>query len=157
MKFLGISNTVIATQARSLPLAREARMRNAAIAKAKRLEANKASMADIFKYPYKKYTFKNPMKTKIHRIITGMKLRFKDGSWVHYDLGKIDTVVTNGKNFHHALTYDRFRRSIFKGYQSKLFTPDEDEDIKFEYTEEEKCAEALKLAPDWSKKHKDLK
>ena len=42
---------------------------------------------------YKKYKFKNDLKTKTHRIIKGMKLHFKNGEWASYKLGKIDTVV----------------------------------------------------------------
>lgn len=87
---------------------------------------------------YKKYKFKNELKTKTHRVIKGMKIRFKNGEWVSYKLGKIDTVV--GKRANGALTFDRFKSSIFKSYKDRMYTPDADKDIEWDYVEEEKCS-----------------
>lgn len=86
---------------------------------------------------YKKYKFKNELKTKTHRIIKGMKIRFKNGEWVSYKLGKIDTVVGRADG---ALTFDRFKNSIFKSYKDRMYTPDADKDIEWDYVEEEKCS-----------------
>lgn len=86
---------------------------------------------------YKKYKFKNELKTKTHRIIKGMKIRFKNGEWVSYKLGKIDTVVGRADG---ALTFDRFKNSVFKSYKDRMYTPDADKDIEWDYVEEEKCS-----------------
>lgn len=87
---------------------------------------------------YKKYKFKNDLKTKTHRIIKGMKLRFKNGEWVSYKLGKIDTVV--GRARYGALSFEGFKKQIFKSFKDRLYTPDADMDIEFDYVEEEKCS-----------------
>lgn len=86
---------------------------------------------------YKKYKFKNELKTKTHRIIKGMKIRFRNGEWVSYKLGKIDTVVGRADG---ALTFDRFKNSVFKSFKDKMYTPDADKDIEWDYVEEEKCS-----------------
>lgn len=86
---------------------------------------------------YKKYKFKNELKTKTHRIIKGMKIRFRNGEWVSYKLGKIDTVVGRADG---ALTFDRFKNSVFKSFKDRMYTPDEDKDIEWDYVEEEKCS-----------------
>lgn len=86
---------------------------------------------------YKKYKFKNELKTKTHRIIKGMKIRFKNGEWVSYKLGKIDTVVGRADG---ALTFDRFKNSVFKSFKDRMYTPDADKDIEWDYVEEEKCS-----------------
>lgn len=86
---------------------------------------------------YKKYKFKNDLKTKTHRIIRGMKLHFKNGKWVSYDLGDIDTVVGRVDV---ALTFETFKRQIFTSFKDRLYTPDADKDIEWDYKEEEKCS-----------------
>lgn len=86
---------------------------------------------------YKKYKFKNELKTKTHRIIKGMKVRFRNGEWVSYKLGKIDTVVGRADG---ALTFDRFKNSVFKSFKDRMYTPDADKDIEWDYVEEEKCS-----------------
>ena len=86
---------------------------------------------------YKKYKFKNDLKTKTHRIIRGMKLHFKNGEWVSYNLGKIDTIVGRADG---SLTFEKFKKQIFKSFKDRLYTPDADKDIEWEYTEEEKCS-----------------
>lgn len=86
---------------------------------------------------YKKYKFKNELKTKTHRIIKGMKIRFRNGEWVSYKLGKIDTVVGRADG---ALTFDRFKNSVFKSFKDRMYTPDADKDIEWDYIEEEKCS-----------------
>ena len=86
---------------------------------------------------YKKYKFKNELKTKTHRIIKSMKIRFRNGEWVSYKLGKIDTVVGRADG---ALTFERFKSSIFKSFKDKMYTPDVDKDIEWDYVEEEKCS-----------------
>ena len=86
---------------------------------------------------YKKYKFKNELKTKTHRIIKGLKVRFRNGEWVSYKLGKIDTVVGRADG---ALTFDRFKNSVFKSFKDRMYTPDADKDIEWDYVEEEKCS-----------------
>lgn len=86
---------------------------------------------------YKKYKFKNELKTKTHRIIKGMKIRFRNGEWVSYKLGNIDTVVGRADG---ALTFDRFKNSVFKSFKDRMYTPDADKDIEWDYVEEEKCS-----------------
>lgn len=86
---------------------------------------------------YKKYKFKNELKTKTHRIIKSMKIRFRNGEWVSYKLGKIDTVVGRADG---ALTFDRFKNSVFKSFKDRMYTPDADKDIEWDYVEEEKCS-----------------
>lgn len=86
---------------------------------------------------YKKYKFKNELKTKTHRIIKGMKIRFRNGEWVSYKLGKIDTVVGRADG---ALTFDRFKNSVFRSFKDRMYTPDADKDIEWDYVEEEKCS-----------------
>lgn len=87
---------------------------------------------------YKKYKFKNDLKTKTHRIIKGMKLHFKNDKWVSYNLGKIDTVVGRAK--YGALSFEVFKKQIFKSFKDRLYTPDIDKDIEWDYIEEEKCS-----------------
>lgn len=87
---------------------------------------------------YKKYKFKNDLKTKTHRIIRGMKLHFKNGEWASYKLGKIDTVVGRARDG--ALSFETFERQIFKSFKDRLYTPDIDKDIEWDYIEEEKCS-----------------
>lgn len=87
---------------------------------------------------YKKYKFKNGLKTKTHRIIKGMKLHFKNGEWASYKLGKIDTVV--GRARYGALSFEVFKKQIFKSFKDRLYTPDADKDIEWDYVEEEKCS-----------------
>lgn len=86
---------------------------------------------------YKKYKFKNGLKTKTHRIIRGMKLHFKNGEWVSYNLGKIDTIVGRADL---SLTFEGFKTQIFKSFKDRLYTPDIDKDIEWDYIEEEKCS-----------------
>lgn len=86
---------------------------------------------------YKKYKFKNALKTKTHRIISGMKLHFKNGEWVSYNLGKIDTIVGRANG---SLTFESFKKLIFKSFKDRLYTPDADKDIEWYYKEEEKCS-----------------
>lgn len=86
---------------------------------------------------YKKYKFKNDLKTKTHRIIRGMKLHFRNGEWVSYKLGKIDTIVGRADG---SLTFEKFRNSIFRSFKDRLYTPDADKDIEWDYIEEEKCS-----------------
>lgn len=86
---------------------------------------------------YKKYKFKNDLKTKTHRIIRGMKLHFKNGKWVSYNLGKIDTIVGRADG---SLTFEQFKKQIFRSFKDRLYTPDEDKDIEWDYIEEEKCS-----------------
>lgn len=87
---------------------------------------------------YKKYKFNNDLKTKTHRIIKGMKLHFKNGEWASYKLGKIDTVV--GRVRYGALSFEGFKKQIFRSFKDRLYTPDIDKDIKWDYIEEEKCS-----------------
>lgn len=87
---------------------------------------------------YKKYKFKNDLKTKTHRIIKGMKLHFKNGEWASYKLGKIDTVV--GRARYGALSFEGFKKQIFRSFKDRLYTPDADKDIEWDYVEEEKCS-----------------
>ncbi len=87
---------------------------------------------------YKKYKFKNDLKTKTHRVIRGMKLHFKNGEWVSYKLGKIDTIV--GRARYGALSFEGFKSSIFRSFKDRLYTPDADKDIEWDYVEEEKCS-----------------
>ena len=87
---------------------------------------------------YKKYKFKNDLKTKTHRIIKGMKLHFKNGEWASYKLGKIDTVV--GRARYGALSFEGFKKQIFRSFKDRLYTPDADKDIELDYIEEEKCS-----------------
>lgn len=87
---------------------------------------------------YKKYKFKNDLKTKTHRILRGMKLHFKNGEWASYNLGNLDTVV--GKAAAGALTFEGFKKQIFKSFKDRLYTPDIDKDIEWDYIEEEKCS-----------------
>lgn len=86
---------------------------------------------------YKKYKFKNDLKTKTHRIIRGMKLHFKNGEWSSYNLGKLDTVVGKANG---SLTFEGFKKQIFKSFKDRLYTPDIDKDIEWDYIEEEKCS-----------------
>ena len=86
---------------------------------------------------YKKYKFKNDLKTKTHRIIRGMKLHFKNGEWASYNLGKHDTVVGKANG---SLTFEGFKKQIFKSFKDRLYTPDIDKDIEWDYIEEEKCS-----------------
>lgn len=86
---------------------------------------------------YKKYKFKNDLKTKTHRIIRGMKLHFKNGEWASYNLGKIDTIVGRADG---ALTFEGFKKQIFRSFKDRLYTPDIDKDIEWDYIEEEKCS-----------------
>lgn len=86
---------------------------------------------------YKKYKFRNNLKTKTHRIIEGMKLHFKNGEWVSYNLGKIDTVIGRANG---ALTFETFKKLIFRSFKDRLYTPDADKDIEWDYKEEEKCS-----------------
>lgn len=87
---------------------------------------------------YKKYKFKNGLKTKTHRIIKGMKLHFKNDEWASYKLGKIDTVV--GRARYGALSFEGFKKQIFGSFKDRLYTPDADKDIEWDYIEEEKCS-----------------
>lgn len=87
---------------------------------------------------YKKYRFKNDLKTKTHRIIRGMKLHFKNGKWVSYNLGEIDTIV--GRGSYGSLTFEKFKEQIFRSFKDRLYTPDADNDIEWDYKEEEKCS-----------------
>lgn len=87
---------------------------------------------------YKKYKFKNDLKTKTHRIIRGMKLHFKNGEWASYKLGKIDTLVGRARDG--ALSFEGFKKQIFKYFKDRLYTPDADKDIEWDYIEEEKCS-----------------
>lgn len=118
---------------------------NVAETRAKRVQEIRKAKAeagpakdDPDKPNYKKYKFKNDLKTKTHRILRGMKLHFKNGEWVSYKLGNLDTVV--GKSSSGALTFEGFKKSIFKSYKNRLYTPDIDKDIEWDYVEEEKCS-----------------
>lgn len=86
---------------------------------------------------YKKYKFKNDLKTKTHRIIRGMKLHFKNDKWVSYNLGKLDTIVGRADG---SLTFESFKKQIFRSFKDRLYTPDIDKDIEWDYIEEEKCS-----------------
>lgn len=86
---------------------------------------------------YKKYKFKNDLKTKTHRIIRGMKLHFKNGEWASYNLDKLDTVVGRANG---SLTFEGFKKLIFRSFKDRLYTPDIDKDIEWDYIEEEKCS-----------------
>lgn len=113
--------------------------------RAKRIQEIKEAKAEVNlkkkdnsdKPNYKKYKFKNALKTKTHRIIKGMKIRFKNGEWVSYKLGGIDTIVGRADG---ALTFDRFKSSVFKSFKDRMYTPDADKDIEWDYVEEEKCS-----------------
>ena len=113
--------------------------------RAKRIQEIKEAKAEVNlmkkdnsdKPNYKKYKFKNALKTKTHRIIKGMKIRFKNGEWVPYKLGGIDTIVGRADG---ALTFERFKSSIFKSFKDRMYTPDADKDIEWNYVEEEKCS-----------------
>lgn len=113
--------------------------------RAKRIQEIKEAKAEVNlmkkdnsdKPNYKKYKFKNALKTKTHRIIKGMKIHFRNGEWVSYKLGGIDTVVGRADG---ALTFERFKSSIFKSFKDKMYTPDVDKDIEWDYVEEEKCS-----------------
>ena len=113
--------------------------------RAKRIQEIKEAKAEVSlmnkdnsdKPNYKKYKFKNALKTKTHRIIKGMKIRFRNGEWVSYKLGGIDTIVGRADG---ALTFERFKSSIFKSFKDKMYTPDVDKDIEWDYVEEEKCS-----------------
>lgn len=118
---------------------------NVAETRAKRVQEIRKAKAeagpakdDPDKPNYKKYKFKNDLKTKTHRIIRGMKLHFKNDKWVSYNLGKLDTIV--GKSSNGALTFEGFRKSIFKSFKDRLYTSDIDTDIEWDYIEEEKCS-----------------
>lgn len=87
---------------------------------------------------YKKYKFRHDLKTKTHRIIRGMKLHFKNGEWASYNLGKLDTVV--GRAYDGSLTFEGFKKQIFRSFKDRLYTPDIDKDIEWDYIEEEKCS-----------------
>lgn len=86
---------------------------------------------------YKKYKFKNALKTKTHRIIRGMKLHFKNGKWASYNFDNLDTVVGKANG---SLTFEGFKKQIFKSFKDRLYTPDIDKDIEWDYIEEEKCS-----------------
>lgn len=113
--------------------------------RAKRIQEIKEAKAEVNlmkkdnsdKPNYKKYKFKNALKTKTHRIIKGMKIRFKNGEWVSYKLGGIDTIVGRADG---ALTFDRFKSSVFKSFKDRMYIPDADKDIEWDYVEEEKCS-----------------
>lgn len=66
-----------------------------------------------------------------------MKLHFKNGEWVSYNLGKIDTIVGRADG---ALTFEKFKKQIFKSFKDRLYTPDANKDIEWDYKEEEKCS-----------------
>ena len=66
-----------------------------------------------------------------------MKLHFKNDEWVSYKLGNLDTVVGRASG---ALTFEGFKSSIFRSYKNRLYTPDADKDIEWDYIEEEKCS-----------------
>ena len=113
--------------------------------RAKRIQEIKEAKAEVNlmkkdnsnKPNYKKYKFKNELKTKTHRIIKSMKIRFRNGEWVSYKLGKIDTIVGRADG---ALTFDRLKNSVFKSFKDRMYTPDADKDIEWDYVEEEKCS-----------------
>lgn len=86
---------------------------------------------------YKKYKFRNDLKTKTHRIIRGMKLHFKNGKWVSYSLGNLDTIVGRANL---SLTFESFKKQIFKTFKNRLYTPDIDKDIEWDYIEKERCS-----------------
>lgn len=86
---------------------------------------------------YKKYKFKTGLKTRTHRIIKGMKLHFKNGEWTSYNLGKIDTIVGRASG---SLTFEKFKMQIFRSFKDRLYTPDADKDIEWDYKDEEKCS-----------------
>lgn len=86
---------------------------------------------------YKKYKFRNNLKTKTHRIIRGMKLHFKNDKWASYNLGELDTVVGRSDV---SLTFESFKKQIFKSFKDRLYTPDIDKDIEWDYIDEEKCS-----------------
>ena len=86
---------------------------------------------------YKKYKFKNDLKTRTHLKIIGMKLHFKNDKWVSYNLGKLDTIVGRADG---SLTFESFEKQIFKSFKDRLYTPDIDKDIEWDYIEEEKCS-----------------
>ena len=65
------------------------------------------------------------------------RLEFKNGEWVSYNLGKIDTIVGRADG---SLTFEKFKKQIFKSFKDRLYTPDADKDIELDYTEEEKCS-----------------
>ena len=66
-----------------------------------------------------------------------MKLHFRNDEWVSYKLGKIDTIVGRADG---SLTFEKFRNSIFRSFKDRLYTPDADKDIEWDYIEEEKCS-----------------
>lgn len=86
---------------------------------------------------YKKYKFKNALKTKTHRIIRGMKLHFKNGEWASYNFDKLDTVVGKANG---SITFEGLKKQIFRRFKDRLYTPDIDKDIEWDYIEEEKCS-----------------
>lgn len=117
---------------------------NATETRAKRVQEIRKAKAeagpvkdDPDKPNYKKYKFKHDLKTKTHRIIRGMKLHFKNGEWASYNLGNIDTVVGKPDL---SLTFEGFKKQIFRSFKDRLYTPDIDKDIEWDYIEEEKCS-----------------
>lgn len=69
------------------------------------------------------------LKTKIHYIVTDAKIRFKDGKWINYHLGKLDMVKKD---------FDSFKLSMTRSFKKKLYSGNANEDIQYIYTEVEK-------------------
>lgn len=72
------------------------------------------------------------LKTATHYIVTGAKIRFKDGNWVNYKLGVMDMKKKN---------FDSFKVSMARSFKKKLYSGDADKDIQYIYKEVEKCDE----------------
>lgn len=72
------------------------------------------------------------LKTKMHYIVTGAKIRFKDSNWVDYKLGAMDMVKKD---------FDSFKLSMGRSFKKKLYSEDPDKDIQYIYNEIEKCDE----------------
>lgn len=72
------------------------------------------------------------LKTKMHYIVTGAKIRFKDGNWVNYKLGVLDMKKKD---------FESFKLSMARSFKKKLYNGNADEDIQYTYNEVEKCDE----------------
>lgn len=84
--------------------------------------------------------YSNKLKTRTYCITTGMRLHFKNGEWVKYNLGKLELLKVHNGRIPLCLSVESFKKSVYKKMKDRLFTPDIDADIELEYTEVEKCS-----------------
>ena len=85
--------------------------------------------------------YSNKLKTRTYCITTGMRLHFKNGKWLKYNLGKLELLKDyNSRNsVSVSMSVLSFKKSVYRMMKNRLFTPDMDADIELEYTEVEKC------------------